>query len=550
VGNTVARRVAAIVSAIAVTGLVATAIASASASASIRIAPRMQMRTVNHASGLVPPPPNAHVSYLGGPVLQHVKVYGVIWGSGTFLPQMTGTPPTVSSFLTGITNSTYMDELSEYGANGQAIGHGSFAGMVNITPAPANDTAVLDDSQIQAELEQQVSDANLPAPDANTLYVLFFRQGQEITDNGFDSFHNFCAYHSTTATQHLVYAVMPLSASDTDPAQPMQGCGASPGLGNMTSVLSHEMTESITDPDVGLFTGFGPRLGRYDTTDGAEVSDLCNQWEKAVKLADGLKYIAQQNYSDQMHKCEITGPVRSFSVGDASVAEGNSGAQTLNIPVSLSETSRVPVTLHYTIAGSGANPATAGVDFDDGGGSGTVTFPMLSSSKSAVNEVISVPILPDTTVEPDETFQVTVTSAAATDPNGGYGFERAVGTGTILNDDPSSGVTVSVGDISTVVPQGKTKGLVNLPVTLSAVAGGEVDVPFTVSLGTATSKDVSTKSAGVLKIPAGSLSSNLVFKIKPHLDAGADKMITVTLGTPTGATLGGATGTFTLLRAT
>ena len=138
----------------------------------------------------------------------------------------------------------------------------------------------------------------------------------------------------------------------------------------------------------------------------------------------------------------------------------------------------------------------------------------------------------------------------ATD-NGGYGFERAVGTGTILNDDPTSGVTVAAGDVSTVVPQGKSKSVVNLPVTLSAVAGGEVDLPFTVSLGTATSKDVSVKSAGLLKILAGSLSANVAFKIKPHLDAGSDKVITVTLGAPTGgAVLGKASGTFTLLRAT
>jgi hypothetical protein len=308
---------------------------------------------------------------------------------------MSGTSPTVSSFLTGITNSTYMDELSEYGANGYVIGHGSFGGMYTVTPAPANDTAVLDDSQIQAELEQQVTDANLPAPDANTLYALFFRQGQEITSGAFTSFTDFCGYHSTTATQHLVYAVMPLRASDTDTTPGITGtCGASPGLGNMTSVLSHELSESVTDPDVGISS-----VGWGDTTHLEEVSDLCNQWQKPVKLADGLKYIAQENYSNQLHRCEISGPIRTFSVGDASVAEGDSGAQTLNIPVTLSETSHVPVTLNYTIAGSGANPATAGVDFNDGGGSGTVTFPMIGS-KSAVNEVISVPILPDTTVEP------------------------------------------------------------------------------------------------------------------------------------------------------
>ena len=51
-----------------------------------------------------------HLTYFGGPVLSHVKIVGVVWGSGTYQPQVTATTtPNVSGFLGGLANSAYMD---------------------------------------------------------------------------------------------------------------------------------------------------------------------------------------------------------------------------------------------------------------------------------------------------------------------------------------------------------------------------------------------------------------------------------------------------------
>jgi len=494
------------------------------------------------------PPFGTQPLYWGGAVLKNVKVIGVIYGAGTFLPQMSGAAPSVESFLTEVTNSTYMDLLSEYSAidffgGGQTIGRGSFAGFVDITPSSSNDGAFLDDLQIQAELDDQVAASNLPAPDPDTLYVMFFRAGQQITQGFGNSYNDFCAYHNTTAGLHLRYAVMPLAASDTDPATAGQvRCGKEPGLGNFTSVLSHEVSESITDPDVGLATGLFAPLTWYDPNYG-EVGDICNQIQKHVKLPpDGLKYVVQEIWSNQLHKCIATGPIRTVSVGDGAIAEGDSGARVLNIPLTLSAPSSFPITVDYTIVGSGPNPAIPGVDFDDGGGTGSVTFPMVSSKNSAVDEIIAVPIMTDSTIEPDKTFQVTITGIT-------YGYEpdRLIGTGTIYNDDPGGGLSVSIGDASLVVPRSKSKSLLQVPVTLSGVAGSDVRVSYAVVPTGTTSKDYSGPKGGTLKIPAGSLGGVITFKVKPHLDPVPDKTLTITLSAPVNAALGRTVGTATLL---
>jgi hypothetical protein len=501
-------------------------------------------RALTSTSGLALPPPNAHADYWGGPVMQQVKIYGVEWGTGTYLPQMTGAAPNVPSFMTQLAGSTWTDLLSEYSAGGQTIKHGTFEGMINLSPSVGNDGATIDDTaNIQPELEAQINASNLPAADGNTLYVLFFPKGKLITAGGADSKHNFCAYHSATNNLDAIYAVMPYDASDLDPITPgVAGCGKSPGISNFDSVMSHEVAESITDPFPVNF--FAPPLGWMDPNNaasqiGGEVGDLCNHLTSSLKGTDGFKYIVQKIWSNQQHKCAITGPPRSVAVGDTAMAEGDVGTHNMQIPMSLSAPATTSLTVHYSIAGSGANPATAGVDFNDDGGTGMVTFPA-----RAVLENVSVPIMGDTTVEPDETFAVTITSV---DP--GYGIDRAVGTGTILNDDSNVGPTLSIGDQTVVVPQGKSKGTLALPISLSQTSGSAVTATFVLALGSATKKDFTGKVAGSVTIPAGSLTATLVFVVKPHLDALTDKSFTVMLSNAVGATLLRSTGTGTMLRA-
>ncbi len=74
-------------------------------------------------------------------------------------------------------------------------------------------------------------------------------------------------------------------------------------------------------------------------------------------------------------------------------------------------------------------------------------------------------------------------------------------------------------------------------VTLSQIAKEDVIVPFTLT-GTAVEGDDFTVTRSPLTIPAGNMSANITFTVNDDLSAESTETIIVTLGTPTGATLG------------
>src|SRR6185369_6757223 len=95
--------------------------------------------------GLIPAAAaGAHLMYYGGPVIQNVKVYQVLYGTGTYASGIASggatTATKMGDFYKAVTNSAYMDWLSEYNTSSpaQSIGRGTFAGMIQIAPASAN----------------------------------------------------------------------------------------------------------------------------------------------------------------------------------------------------------------------------------------------------------------------------------------------------------------------------------------------------------------------------------------------------------------------------
>jgi len=257
-----------------------------------------------------------NVRYFGGRVISHVKVYAVIWGTtGTFASTVTGSSyPSMSTFFAGITNSRYLDWMHEYnttvtpvgGGSGtnQVIGRGTFGGLFTITPAARHNGSLVDDqNDIQPELDAQIQAGHLPAPDANTEYFLFFRQGQEITEGSMNSVTDFCAYHNTigpvAGVPEVYYAVVPdLSGG---------GCGTEvSAFDDLTSTVSHELAESITDAEIGLASTFASPLGWYDQSEDEEISDICQgvgSGDGSVAGGDGHTYIAQLGWSDAQNAC-------------------------------------------------------------------------------------------------------------------------------------------------------------------------------------------------------------------------------------------------------
>jgi chitinase len=231
------------------------------------------------------------------------------------------------------------------------------------------------------------------------------------------------------------------------------------------------------------------------------------------------------------------------SVGDVSVREGDAGgARTVRFPVTLSGPATTVSTVSFTVTHETTDAADVVVR------TGTITFKPGGDGKTRTLGVIAVKVLPDTSSEEDETFTVTLTDAT-----GDITLGDTVGTGTILDDDPIGGLTVSVGDTAAV--EGDTPrnpgaaGNASVPVTLSAPAAGPVTVVATVAAGTATAGvDFKKAYTKTLTFKPGQTTRHVTVGILPDTAVEGDETVTITLSSPTGgATLGRANGTLPIL---
>jgi Calx-beta domain len=112
-------------------------------------------------------------------------------------------------------------------------------------------------------------------------------------------------------------------------------------------------------------------------------------------------------------------PKPAVSIGDVSVAEGNSGSTTMSFPVTLSAPSTQPVSVGYsTTDGTAVAP-----------GDYTTASGMLAFKPGETTKSIAVSVVGDTTVESDETLTVTISNPVNAT------IADATATGTITNDD-------------------------------------------------------------------------------------------------------------------
>lgn len=135
-------------------------------------------------------------------------------------------------------------------------------------------------------------------------------------------------------------------------------------------------------------------------------------------------------------------PVSSYAIAAASTTEGDSGAKILNFPVTRSALISGASTIDYAVTASGSNPANA-ADFTGGVlASGTISFAAGETVK-----IVPISIAGDTSIEPDETFTVTISN-----PSPAGTITAASATGTITNDDAAPAPTIdnTNGDSSTL----------------------------------------------------------------------------------------------------
>jgi hypothetical protein len=363
----------------------------------LHIVPFLGGQDIKHAMPGLFAPPGTHMAYFGGLVIPDVHVVQVLYGTGNYLSNVSSTaPPSVASFFNDVTQSSYMDLLSEYTTTGvvptdggassnQPIGHGFFDGQFTITPSAANNSALITDNQIQGELLNQVTAGNLPAPvlDAQgnntTLYMVYFPQGKTITVGNISSCARggFCAYHNSTVgkfgTRSLYYGVLP---DMQPPSACSTGCGSTDPFQNVTIVTSHELAEAITDADVGTATSAGRPLAWADPNTGAEIGDVCTGLPANVSV-NGNNYAVQQEWSNLQNEC-VGFPMTFFFDFPPTVLPGSVFGLTVNAPANYRGT------VHFTSSDPAAVlPADYTYTFADAGnhsflpvlhGSGTQTI--------------------------------------------------------------------------------------------------------------------------------------------------------------------------------
>jgi len=374
----------------------------------------------------------AKLTYRNGPMIQHVKIFVIFYAPN--YPYKTQ----LLSFYQSILQSPYIDMLQEYDTTGYKIRRGSYLGMYedsNMNTSKSVNPATY--------IQGLLSAKKIPAPDDDTLYMIYFPDQINPTDpqggNSCVSGGGFCAYHNSISVggQNVYYGVLPNTVTG---GQCVGGCGPS-GFGGLSSVSSHEFIEAMTDPDVGQND-----LAWYDNTNG-EIGDICNG--NACKVggtgtsACPTSDVVQLEWSNQKNACIASNSM--YSVNDFSVALSPTTA--LDVPVGGMATATVTLTKTTGNADTASFTATglpAGVvasfmptSASTAGGTTTVTVSagptaMLGSGKFTINVagmtashtqdvMINVVAPPDMAMSPD--------LAQPDNGNGGSGGGGSGGSG-------------------------------------------------------------------------------------------------------------------------
>jgi hypothetical protein len=212
-----------------------------------------------------------------------------------------GTP---STFLSHLAVSNFIHIADEYvGATGNNRYTVGTATSINTTlPAKLSPNNILQLVHTAARVHGSGYDH---------VYHIFLRSGVDVCtsanvcyspDNA--STFLFCAYHASVNFQdigHVLYSV--------EPYQNVRGCSVAqpsvngPIVDSTSSTLSHELIETITDPDGNAWFAQNS-LAEF----GAEIGDICeNPFGKYGTFAISAKsYTIQPEYSNKFHSCATT----------------------------------------------------------------------------------------------------------------------------------------------------------------------------------------------------------------------------------------------------
>ena len=256
------------------------------------------------------------LSFQGGPVVDHVQshdLYVLNNAVNCTKPGCWGDP---EGFLQDLGKSDFIHVTDQYVGRHDDNRYTLGAGALISTTLPKTPLTDLDMLAVVHAVASQTHQTGY-----NHVYHVFLPPG---TDECFDSTFTtcyspdkpstffFCAYHSSVDFKdigHILYSVQPF--------QNVDGCNLAPGSPNgpladsTDSTLSHELIETITDPD-----GTGWWNTASNVLFGEEIADECSFLiflpkgvffdPPAFKIGDH-RYAVQSEYGNSAHAC-VTGP--------------------------------------------------------------------------------------------------------------------------------------------------------------------------------------------------------------------------------------------------
>jgi hypothetical protein len=248
------------------------------------------------------------VNLFSGSTLVHSNQWNVYLGCPMGDETCWGDP---ERFLTDLNGSKFLHVVDQYVGSTGLKRYPLVGTIVDVSPVvgPVNLTGTL--SLLLAAVNAAAglpgeSIASVTGP--GNIYHLFFNQGIDVCmDNGDTICYSpdnlstfaFCGYHSYTdfgGSYGRVYFTV-------EPFQAVNGCfGATGDLTSATAnVLSHELFEAITDPNLDAWQGGGYPLDNL----GEEIGDQCvwvHLYPQKLNLLHA-PYTTQNEYSNKYHMC-------------------------------------------------------------------------------------------------------------------------------------------------------------------------------------------------------------------------------------------------------
>jgi hypothetical protein len=227
----------------------------------------------------------------------------------------------------------------------------------------------------------------------------------------------------------------------------------------------------------------------------------------------------------------------TLSVNNVSVTEGNPGSPQRFASFIVSLSAPAPAAISFrvdTASGVGANAAIEGTDYTGVHGTRVI-------GAGAAATTVNVPILADTTFEPNEQFTLNLSGSVVT-------ITRPTGTGTIVNDDPLPAVRISDARVAEG-NSGVTSVVLNI--SLSNPASQPVEVRFATADGPPPNGAIAGQdyaaASGVARFLPGQTLQRIILAVNGDTRHEPDEVFFVNLGGAVNATIADPQATVTIL---